>query len=435
MGICMKKLTYVAFCLIIFCTAPILAATGEILKIEINGDINPISAEYIIKNIEKAENGKFEALLIQMDTPGGLLQSTKDIVQSILKADVPVIMYVAPSGAGAVSAGVFITMSCHIAAMAEGTNIGAAHPVGVGGQQDTSAVMKEKVENYAASWARGIAEKTGRNADWAEQAVRRSVSINEKEAVEKNVVDLVAPAQDSLLAAIDGKEVEIASGKTILNTKGAVIVMNEMSWTKQILYKIANPTIAYILLMLGIYGIIFELSNPGAIIPGVVGGIFLILAFMALQTLPVRAAGILLIIFAIILFILEVNVTSFGILTIGGIIAMFLGAIMLFEEAPGFPFQVDWRIALTVAIVTGAFFVFALGMALKTRFTKPKTGREGLVGEKGIAITKIAPEGEVKLHGEIWKAISDDKIRKGDKIKVIEIEGLELKVKKFTQKS
>lgn len=407
------------------------AKQGQILKIEIDGDINPLSAKYIIDNVKKAEDEEFECLLIQMDTPGGLLQSTQNIVKTILEAKVPVVMYIAPSSAGAVSAGVFITMSCHIAAMDDGTNIGAAHPVGIGGQQDTTQVMKEKVENYTATWARGIAEKRGRNADWAEKAVRQSVSINEKEALEINVIDLIAPTQDSLLSAIDGREVELSEGTKILETKDAAVIVEIMNWRHRILYKIANPTIAYILLMLGIYGIFFELSNPGSIIPGVVGGIFLILAFMALQTLPVRTAGILLILFAIVLFILEVKVTSYGILTIGGIIAMFLGSIIMFEEAPGFPFRVDWRIALTIVIFTAAFFVFALGMAIKTRMSQPTTGKEGLIGERGIAITKISPEGSVKLHGEIWNASSNEDIKKGDKIRVVKVEGLEVYVEKL----
>ncbi|MBN1561167.1 nodulation protein NfeD [candidate division KSB1 bacterium] len=417
-----------------FLLAPALlfAAPGEILKIEIEGDINPLSAKFIMDNIQRAKDGEYEALLIQMDTPGGLLSATQNIVKAILEADVPVIMYIAPSSSGAVSAGVFITMACHVAAMDEGTNIGAAHPVGIGGQQDTSRVMGEKVENYTATWARGIAEKRGRNAEWIEQAVRRSVSVTEREALELNVIDLIAPTQDSLLAAIDGRTVELADGTMHkLATKDAVVVEQEMNWRHRILYRISNPTVAYILLMLGIYGIFFELSNPGSIIPGVAGGIFIILAFMALQTLPVRTAGVLLILFAIILFILEIKVTSFGILTIGGIVAMFLGSIMLFEEAPGFSFRVDWRVALTVTLCTAAFFVFALGMALKTRLTRATTGAEGMLDKVGIATTPISTEGMVKIGAELWKARSDEKIKKGERIRVLQVNGLELKVEKI----
>ncbi len=416
----------------LFLLLPILLmASPEILKIEIDGDINPMSAKFIIDNIQRAEEGEYEALLICMDTPGGLLSATQDIVKTILEADIPVIMYITPSSAGAVSAGVFITMACHVAAMNEGTNIGAAHPVGIGGQQDTSKVMGEKVENYTATWARGIAEKRGRNADWAEQAVRKSVSVTEKEALKLNVIDLIAPSQDSLLAAINGRQVELSGGKTkILNTKEAVVVEQEMNWRHRLLYRISNPTVAYILLMLGIYGIFFELSNPGSIIPGVVGGIFLILAFMALQTLPVRTAGVALLLFAVILFILEVKVTSFGILTIGGIVAMFLGSIMLFEESPGFSFRVDWRVALTVTLCTAAFFVFALGMAIKARLKRATTGAEGMIDKIGIATTAISPNGTIKIGAEYWNAISDEKIKKGDSIQIVAVNGLQVKVKK-----
>ena len=424
------KCLYHGWIITLFFSAALAFASDDILKINIEGDINPIAADFILDNIERAEQENYQALLIQMDTPGGLLSATQDIVKGILAAEVPVIMYVSPSGAGAVSAGVFITMACHVAVMDEGTNIGAAHPVGIGQQQDTSKVMKEKVENYAASWARGIAEKRGRNADWIEQAVRKSASINEKEAVQLNVVDLIAPSQDSLLILLDGREVQLPDETVILSTADAEVEVREMGWMRSILYKISNPTIAYILLTLGIYGIIFELSNPGSILPGVLGGIFLILAFMALQTLPVQTAGILLILFSIVLFILEVKVTSFGILTIGGIVSMFLGGIMLFEETPGFPFQVDWRIALTVAVCTGAFFIFALGMAMKVRLTQPKTGSEGLINTTGIAVTDIDPRGDVRLHGEYWSAVCDDPVKKGESVRVIQVDGLTLKVVK-----
>ncbi len=409
------------------------AAPGQVLKIEIDGDINPLAAHFIIDGVRRAQSGDYEALLIQMDTPGGLLQATQTIVKTILDSDVPVIMYIAPSGAGAVSAGVFITIACHIAAMAEGTNIGAAHPVGLGGKEDSSKVMGEKVENYAAAWARGIAEKRGRNADWVENAFKRSVSVTEKEALRLNVIDLVAPTEDSLLKAIDGRTVELRNGRQkTLATRNAEVIERRMNWSNRILYRISNPTIAYILLMLGIYGLFFELSNPGAIIPGVAGGISIVLAFMALQTLPVSTAGILLILFALVLFILEIKVTSYGILTIGGIIAMFLGSLMLFQETPGFAVRVDWRVALTFAVFTGAFFIFALGMALKTRMTKPTTGKEGLIGEIGTALTAIPAggEGDVRVWGEIWHAGADTDIAEGEAVRVVAVNGLRMRVEK-----
>ncbi len=398
--------------------------------IDVDGVINPISAEYIIRNIAYAEEQNAECLIVRLDTPGGLLESTKDIVKHMLSANVPIVVYVSPSGAGAVSAGVFITLAAHIAAMDEGTNIGAAHPVNIQGQADTSGVMEEKVTNWASAYIRSIAEKRGRNAEWAEKAVRKSISVTEKEAVKKHVVDLVAPSLDSLLNAIDGREVKLASGTKVLHTRGATVVERPMTVRDRILYKISHPTVAYILLMLGIYGIFFELSNPGAILPGVVGVIFLILAFFALQTLSVNYAGLLLILFAIVLFILEVKITSYGILTIGGIVSMVIGSLMLFNNYEVPALRISLSVVLAVTLTTAAFFIFALGMALKAKLRKPTTGKEGLIGEIGVALTRIAPgsEGQVKVHGEIWTAWSDQSIRKGQKVRVVEVQGLSVKV-------
>ncbi|HFE52431.1 MAG TPA: nodulation protein NfeD [Bacteroidetes bacterium] len=403
---------------------------GAVILIDVDGVINPISAEYIIRNIKYAEEQNAECLIIRLDTPGGLLESTKDIVKAMLSADVPIVVYVSPSGAGAASAGVFITLAAHIAAMAEGTNIGAAHPVNIQGQADTSGVMEEKITNWAASYIRSIAEKRGRNADWAEKAVRKSISVTEKEAVKEHVVDLIAPSLDSLLSAIDGREVKLASRTKILHTRGATVMERPMTVRDRILYKISHPTVAYILLMLGIYGIFFELSNPGAILPGVVGVIFLILAFFALQTLSVNYAGLLLILFAIVLFALEVKITSYGILTIGGIVSMVIGSLMLFNNYEVPALRISLSVVLAVSLTTAAFVIFALGMALKAKLRKPTTGKEGLLGEKGVALTRIAPgsEGQVKVHGEIWSAWSDKTIRKGQKIRVVEVQGLTVKV-------
>lgn len=409
--------------------APAPDAPPAVLKIVIEGDINPVSATYITEAIDKAEAGAYSCLIIQMDTPGGLLESTKTIVKRILGARVPVVMYVAPSGSGAVSAGVFITLACHVAAMAEGTNIGAAHPVSAGGGSDTSRVMGEKVTNYASAWIRSIAEKRGRNQEWAEQAVRKSVSITETDALAKNIIDLIARDEAALLDSLDGRSIALENETRILKTRGAAVTTRTMSWQHRILYKIANPTIAYILLMLGIYGLFFELSNPGSLVPGVVGGIFIILAFFALQMLPLNSAGLLLILFAILLFILEIKVPSYGILTVGGISAMFLGSIMLFDETPGFPVRVDWRVALTFAVTTALFFIFALGLALKARLSKPTTGMEGLIGMTGIALSDLSSEaGSVKVQGEIWRARSEVPIAAGAPVKVVKVAGLVLVV-------
>lgn len=403
--------------------------------IKVEAIINPVSAEFITSSIKKAVEAGAHCLIIELDTPGGLMESMRQITKEFLASRIPIIVYVSPPGSRAASAGVFITYAAHVAAMAPSTNIGAAHPVTIGGGADTSSVMTDKITNDAVAQMKALAEKSGRNVEWAEKAVRESVSITEKEALEINVINFISPSVDSLLIQLDGMQVEVFSGKYTLKTKNARIKYLEMNWRYKILDKISNPNVAYILLMLGIYGIFFELSNPGAIFPGVVGVIFLILAFFALQTLPVNYAGLLLIIFAIVLFILEVKITSYGLLTIGGIISMLLGSLMLIEQPPeNFEpiLSISLELIITVVAFTAAFFIFAIGMAVKTHRTKVTTGIEGIVGEKGFAQTKISPEGNVDVHGEIWKAFSDNTIKKGEKIRVVAVERLRLKVEKIT---
>ncbi|MDZ7289051.1 MAG: nodulation protein NfeD [candidate division KSB1 bacterium] len=401
--------------------------------IRINGPINPLAAEYITGAIDDAVDARAECLIIELDTPGGLMESTRIITKAMLASEIPVVVYVSPSGARAASAGVFITYAAHLAAMASSTNIGAAHPVNIGGT-DTSKTMIEKVTNDAVAQIKAVAEKRGRNVQWAEEAVRKSVSITEKEALAKNVINFIAPNIDSLLILLDGHEVDLVNRKTKLRTAGAALIRKEMSWRHKLLDKISDPNIAYILLLLGIYGIFFELSNPGAVLPGVLGGIFLILAFYALQTLPVNWAGLLLILFAVILFILEVKVTSYGILTIGGIVSMFLGSVMLFNKAPTI-FEPAIRISLQIVAVatlaTAAFFAFAIGLVVKAHRKQATTGREGMIGEIGTALTNLDPEGRVQVHGEIWQARSDEPIDKGQTVRVLAISGLHLKVEKL----
>ncbi len=403
--------------------------------IRINGPINPLVAEYLIDGIEAAEDDSAAALVIEMDTPGGLMESTRLITKAILASEVPVIMYVSPQGARAASAGVFITYACHLAAMSPSTNIGAAHPVSIGGSADTSSTMMEKVTNDAVAQIKTVAEKRGRNVEWAEQAVRKSVSITEHEAADLRVIDLIAPTLDSLLLAIHGREVEVVNRKVKLATAGAKVIRQEMNWRHKLLDKISDPNIAYIFMLLGIYGLFFELSNPGSILPGVLGGIFLILAFYSLQTLPVNWAGMALILFALVLFILEVKVTSYGILSIGGVVAMFLGSIMLFSK-PVNDFEpviaVSLRVVIFATIGTAAFFAFALGLAFKAHRRHVTTGKEGMIGEVGTALTSLHPEatGRVQVHGELWSARSDDSIKKGEQVKIVSINGMEIKVAK-----
>lgn len=435
-----KTMTYASALILFLISTPLIFSEQQspdkpiVHVIEVASIITPVSAEFITKSIIRAEENNVDCLIIELDTPGGLLESTRDITKSFLAAHVPIVVYVSPAGARAASAGVFITYAAHLAAMAPSTNVGAATPVTMGGEADSSSAMTNKITNDAVAQIKGLAEKRGRNAQWAEKAVREAVSITETEALELNVINFISPTLDSLLKQLDGVEVEVASGKRTLKTKGARVIHLEMNFRYRILEKISNPNVAYILLMLGIYGIFFELSNPGAIFPGVVGAIFLILAFFALQTLPVNYAGLLLILLAILLFILEVKITSYGLLTIGGILSMILGSLMLIEQPPD-NFQpvisISLSLIISVVIITAAFFIFAFGMAFKTHRQKVTTGIEGMIGEIGYAQTNINPDGKVVVHGEIWRASSNQLIKKGQKIRVVAVEGLTLIVEKI----
>jgi membrane-bound serine protease (ClpP class) len=371
-----------------------------------------------------------ECLIIKLNTPGGLLKSTRVIVTDLLNSNVPIIVYVAPGGAQAASAGVFITLAAHIAAMAPGTNIGAAHPVALQGQQDS--IMNEKATNDAAAFIRTISEKRSRNIKWAEDAVRKSFSITETEALKEKVVDMIAFSAQDLLEKIDGKEVTTQSGNKILNTRNAEIVNIEMNFQQKILDLLSDPNIAYILFMIGLYGIMFELYNPGTIFPGVVGAISIILAFYSMHTLPINYAGLALIILAVILFIAEIKVISHGLLTIGGIISLILGSIMLIDtESTLEVIEISWQVILVTVIFTTAFFLFAIGFGIKAQLRKPTTGIEGLIGEVGEALSDLSPEGQVRVHGELWNAESlDGPIVTRTKIKVTGIENLKLKVRK-----
>lgn len=401
-----------------------------VLEIEVDGIINPATARFITESIDQAARMGAQCLIIKLDTPGGLMDSMRLIVKKELASTIPIIVYVAPSGARAASAGVFITLAAHIAAMAPGTHIGAAHPVTLGEGKESKTMM-EKIVNDTVSSIKSIAKTRGRNVEWAEKAVTKSVSITDEEALKLNVIDLISPDLQDLLTKVDGKVVKLEGGLTrTLQTKGIQPRSVRMSWRYKILDIISNPTIAYILLMLGIYGVFFELSNPGAILPGVVGGIFLILAFFALQMLPINFAGLALILFAVILFIAEIKVVSHGLLAIGGVVSLFLGSLMLIESPTEY-MRISLGVIIPAVVVSAAFFVFAVTMAIRARLKKPTTGREGLVGEIGIAETDLAPEGKVHVHGEYWNALSDTPIEKGSRVMVIGTINLKLKVKKI----
>ncbi len=403
---------------------------SPVYVIEVEGIINPATAKFIIESIDNAGQEGAQCLIIELDTPGGLMDSMRSIVKKILTSNIPIIVYVAPKGARAASAGVFITLSANIAVMAPSTHIGAAHPVTLGAEGKESKTMTDKIVNDTVSYIKTIAKTRGKNVDWAEKAVRKSVSITEEEALKEKVIDMISPDLQDLLSRLDGKVIKFDGVSRTLLTKGVTPKRVQMSWRYRLLDTISNPTIAYILLMLGIYGIFFELSNPGAILPGVVGGIFLILAFYALQMLPINFAGLALILFAIILFIAEVKVVSHGLLAVGGVISLLLGSLMLIET-PAEYMRISLSVIVPAVLVSAAFFTFAVTKAVKARLTKPTTGSEGLIGETGTASTPIAPEGKVSVHGEFWNASSDQKIDAGERVQVIGMTNLKLKVKKI----
>lgn len=404
-----------------------LTKGGEVRIIELEGPINPGAAAFLTRGLEDAEKSGVELIIIRLDTPGGLVPSMRTMVKGIMNSSVPVVVYVAPKGAGAASAGVMITVSAHVAAMAPGTNIGAAHPVGAGGK-DIDKDMSEKVVNDMASYGRGIAQDKGRNADWVEKAIRESVSITAEEAVEKKVVDLVASDIDELLKLLDGREIELQKGKVTLKTKGLVKTYYEPGFRDAVLRVISDPNIAYILMMIGLAGLYFELAHPGAVFPGVIGAISLILAFYSFQTLPVNYAGLLLIALAIIFFIAEIKVASYGILSLGGIVSLTLGSIMLFEDV-----GVSLRLMAPTIVLIGGFFVIVSTLAFRAYHSKPQSGVEGLIGEVGVVQKPIDPEGLVFVHGEYWHAVSGEKLEPGEMVTVEQVTGLVLRVKKASK--
>jgi membrane-bound serine protease (ClpP class) len=420
----MKRL-YLYLALLLF---PILVHSQSVVSIKIDGSINPASADFIRNAINKATDSKAECLIIHLNTPGGLLKSTRVIVGDILESSVPVVVYVSPGGAHAGSAGVFVTMAAHIAAMAPSTNIGAAHPVSMQGGMDST--MSNKTTNDAVAFIKTIAEKRKRNLQWAEEAVRRSVSITEAEAIQDKVVDLIAVNEQDLLKQIDGKMVELSTGSKTLHTTNAKVERVEMGFTEKMLDLISDPNIAYILMMLGFYGMLFELYSPGAIVPGIIGVICLILAFYSMHTLPLNYAGLALIVFAIILFILEVKIISNGILGVGGVISMALGSMMLIRTESALEFlRISTSVILSTTIVTALFFFFLISLAIKGQKAKPITGIEGIIGEEGEALARLEPVGMVRVHGELWKAESvSGSIEEGERIKVKALRNLTLVV-------
>ncbi len=408
------------------------AATSEVYVLEVKGTINPVLVDYVERGIDRAEEDRAVACIIQLDTPGGLDTSMRDIVKDIVNARVPVVVYVSPSGARAASAGVFITMAAHVAVMAPNTAIGAAHPVAVGteGEEAMSEAMEEKVVNDAAAYIRSIAEAHGRNMEWAEKAVRESVSATEQEALELNVIDMVAPDLNILITQLDGREVTMLDESMVtLNTQDATVEHIKMNTLEGFLYAIADPNIAYILLSLAMLGIMVEISNPGLIFPGVVGGICFLLAFYSLGMLPVNYAGALLIILAFGLFIAEVFTASFGLLTAGGVVSLVIGSLILFKGGPLFSIS-PWLIA-TVTIIIAALFAFVISRVIRAHRRQAKTGREELAGKTAVVKVALEPEGIVFFKGERWTAISEEgPIEAGEEVIITRVDGLTLYVTK-----
>src|SRR5574341_2209252 len=404
---------------------PALAAARQVKVIRVESVISPSSADYIVSAIQEVEKDKMAALVIELDTAGGLDTSMRVIIKEILAAERPIVVYVAPSGARAASAGAFITMAANIAAMAPGTNIGAASPVALGGEMGKT--MEKKVTNDAAAYMRTIAEKRGRPIDLAEEWVRKATSKTETEALKAKLIDVVSPKLDDLLDAIDGRVVATAAVKVKIETKNAVVHREDMNLREKILKIITDPTIAYLLLILGLAGLYFEFSTPGAILPGVLGAIALILALYAFQQLPINYAGVLLILLAIVMFIAEIKVVSHGVLTAGGIAAMVLGSLMLID-APAPYMRISIGAILATAGATAAFFLFVVGAGVKALRAKTATGQEGLVGQVGVVRLRLEPRGQVYLRGELWNAECEQAIEPGESVRVTAVDGLTLRV-------
>ena len=424
----MKRiLSYCIFLLLV----PAVTDAQTVISMKVDGTINPASANFIHNGIEKAAREKAECIIIHLNTPGGLLKSTRVIVGDILASPVPVVVYVSPGGAHAGSAGVFITLAAHIAAMAPGTNIGAAHPVALQNQMDST--MNEKATNDAAAFIRTIAEKRNRNIEWAENAVRKSFSYSEIEALEDSAIDIIAKNETELLAKINGKVVELNAGTKTLNTANATVKEQKMSVWEKLLDIISDPNIAYILFLLGLYGLLFELYNPGAILPGIVGVIALILALYSMHTLPINYAGVALIIFAVILFLLEIKIASHGLLAIGGVISLLLGSMMLIRSDSSLEMvKISRGVIIGATIVSALFFLFVVGFGIRAQQRRVVTGIEALTGDIGEVVETLSPTGTIKVQGEIWNAESlGGTIDKGEKVRIKEMKNLKLFVEKI----
>jgi membrane-bound serine protease (ClpP class) len=424
----MKRFSCILFLVFLVCTLAPDGSAKDVYQISVQSVISPPIAQFVVESIKKATEANAEAVLILLDTAGGLDASMREIVKAMMDARIPVIVYVYPAGARAASAGSIILLASHIAAMAPGTNAGAAHPVNIGGEQAEKEMMKKVVQD-AEAYAKSIAQKRGRNVEWAARAVRQSVSATAEDALQLKIIDVVATNVDDLLTKINGKTVEVRDQKITLKTRGTKPKELEMPLKYRFLATISDPNIAYILMMLGFYGILFEIYSPGAIFPGVIGGICIILAFYSFSAIPISFAGLALILLGIIFFILEIKIVSHGALGLAGIVSLILGSIMLVDVPLGW-LSISWASILVVVIVTTLFFVGVLSYAVKAQLSAVKTGSEGFIGEAGVAKTDIKETGKVRVHGELWNAESEESIAAGDRVVVTQVKGMTVQVRK-----
>ena len=417
------------FLVFLWFASPVFAA-NQIVVVKISGAINPAVAEFVSQEIHQANKEKQALIVLNMDTPGGLDTSMRQIIKKIQSSHVPVASYVSPSGSRAASAGTFITIASHIAAMAPGTNIGAAHPVNMmGGNNQQESTMDKKVVNDAAAYIRSLAELRNRNSHWAELAVVKSVSISAEEAKRLNVIDLIAGNVKALILAIDGREIQTTSGPMTLKTGRLEIVYHEMSPRLKMLDIISNPNVAYVLMMIGVVGLYFEMSNPGLVFPGVIGAVSMVLAFYAMQTLPIDYAGLLLVLLGALFFIAEIGVMSYGLLSIAGVVSIFLGSTMLIDsDDPAM--QISQSILYPTLGLTIVFSIGIIVFATQTRNLKMQGGAEGMLGETGIVKENLNPHGRVLVHGELWEAECEGEIMEGEHVIVESVEGLKVRVKK-----
>ena len=418
------------FLLVFFWLASPAFAANQIVVVKIPGAINPAVAKFVSQEIHQANEEQQALIVLNIDTPGGLDTSMRQIIEKIQRSHVPVASYVSPRGSRAASAGTFITIASHIAAMAPDTNIGAAHPVNMmGGNNEQDTTLKKKVVNDAAAYIRSLAELRNRNSQWAELAVVKSVSISAEEAKRLNVIDLIAGNVKALILAIDGREIQTTSGPMTLKTGRLEIVYHEMSPRLKMLDIISNPNVAYVLMMIGVVGLYFEMSNPGLVFPGVIGAVSMVLALYAMQTLPIDYAGLLLVLLGALFFIAEIGVMSYGLLSLAGVVSIFLGSTMLIDsDDPAM--QISQSILYPTLGLTIVFSIGIIVFATQTRNLKKQGGAEGMLGETGIVKENLNPHGRVLVHGELWDAECEGEIMEGEHVIVESVEGLKVRVKK-----